>query len=425
MNPLCALLPTLCNFWASHSPLRKESDRVGQVNLMRYGVSLRFILGGLLASAMPAGLGFAQQQVISAQSGTVQYVEGTVYADGKKVEKKFGQFPSLRPGDELRTEDGRAEMLLTPGAFLRLDDHSSVNMVSNHLTDTRVDVSRGVVMVECDELLKDNAISLSYRGSTIQLEKQGLYRLDTQTAEFRVYEGEARVQSASGEVRLKGGHETSLNGVLASQHFSPKLDIDDFYHWSAQRSSNLAYATITASQSVLNTGTTWTNGGWMWSGLLDEYTFLPGAGLLFSPFGYGFYSPLYMGYYYTPLYAGGIGGGLAPVSSFGTHVPGTQGTGRSATGTGTNPRAGTPGAMPGLAISSNSLRAGSSYGGVAAVAPRSFSAFGNSRGGFGSGPASGFGGSGAASSSASSSGGLRGGGGFSGGHGGGFGGGHR
>lgn len=389
---------------------------------MRYGVSLRFVLGGLLASAMPAGLCFAQQQVISAQSGTVQYVEGSVYADGKKVERKFGQFPSLRPGDELRTEDGRAEVLLTPGAFLRLDDHSSVNMVSNRLTDTRVEVFRGTVMVECDELLKDNAVSLIYRGDTIQLEKHGLYRLDTQAGEFRVYEGEARVQSASGDVQLKAGHETSLNSVLASQHFDSKLDMDDFYHWSAQRSSNLAYATVTASQSVLNSssGPGWTTGGWMWSSLLDEYTFLPGSGLLFSPFGYGFYSPLYMGNYYTPVYAV-AGGSAAPVSSFGTRAPGTQSTGRSGSGTATNPRAGTPRAM-GLAVASNSLRAGSTYGGVAAITPRSFgrsNGFGNSRGG------SAASGSSVASSSASSSGGLRGGGGFSGGHGGGFGGGHR
>jgi hypothetical protein len=391
---------------------------------MRHGISLQLVLSGLLAGAMPAGLGFAQQQVISAQSGTVQYVEGQVYANGKKVERKFGQFPSLRPGDELRTEDGRAEVLLTPGAFLRLDDHSSVNMVSNHLTDTRVDVSRGRVMVECDELLKDNAVSLIYRGDTIQLQKHGLYRLDTQTAEFRVYEGEALVQSASGQVRLRAGHETSLNGVLASEHFNPKVDLDDFYHWSAQRSSNLAYASITASQSVLNSGTTWTTGGWMWSGLLDEYTFLPGAGLLFSPFGYGFYSPLMMGYYYTPVYAPvyAVGGGSVPASGFTTSTPGTQqGTGRSTTGAGTNLIAGTTRKLPGLAVASNSLRAGSSYGGVAAVAPRSsfggFRSFGTPRGGDSA--------NGSNSSSASSSTGLRGGGfggGFSGGHGGG---GHR
>src|SRR5215469_17958231 len=135
---------------------------------MRYGVSRLFVCG-LLAGGLPAGLSFAQQQVISAQSGTVQYVEGTVYADGQKVERKFGQFPALRPGDELRTEDGRAEVLLTPGAFLRLSDHSSVRMLSNSLSDTRVEVLTGSVMVECDELLKDNAVSLVYQGNNFQL----------------------------------------------------------------------------------------------------------------------------------------------------------------------------------------------------------------------------------------------------------------
>src|ERR1700744_75174 len=169
---------------------------------MRQTVWLRFILSGLLAGGLASGGGFAQHQIISAQSGTVQYVEGTVYAAGQRVERKFGQFPSLRPGDELRTDDGRAEVLLTPGAFLRLDDHTSIQMISNHLTDTRVEVVKGSVMVECDELLKDNAVALVYQGDTIQLEKHGLYRLETQPAEFRVYEGEAMVQSASGQLHV-------------------------------------------------------------------------------------------------------------------------------------------------------------------------------------------------------------------------------
>ena len=71
-----------------------------------------------------AGVGLASiadaQQVISAQSGTVHYIEGMVYAGGQLVDRKFGQFPALKAGEELETKDGRAEVLLTPGAFLRV-----------------------------------------------------------------------------------------------------------------------------------------------------------------------------------------------------------------------------------------------------------------------------------------------------------------
>ncbi|MBV8905182.1 MAG: hypothetical protein JOZ22_16260 [Acidobacteriia bacterium] len=382
---------------------------------MRLGSLLRLGVGGLLVGGLTAG--FAQQQIISAQSGTVQYVEGTVYAAGQKLERKFGQFAALRPGDELRTENGRAEVLLTPGAFLRLDGQSSVRMVANRLTDTRVEVLTGSAMVECDELLKDNAVTLVYRGDTIRLEKQGLYRVDASTGQFRVYQGEALVQSTSGETRLKSGKEADLNGVLAAQHFNPKLDMDDFYHWSSQRSSNLAYATVTASQSVLNTGAPWLAGGWMWSALLDEYTFLPGAGLLYSPFGWGFWSPIYMGNFYTPVYYGGGGG--APVRGF----SGRNGSG-SSSGTVTNPRPARP--VPTLA-SAGVPRSGTPYGGVAAALPRTGSGY-NGFGGSGSG-FSGFSGNSAASSGGGFSGARGGGfsgGGFSGGGGhGGGGGGHR
>ena len=382
---------------------------------------MQFAIGGLLAGGMTTGLCFAQQQIISAQSGMVQYVEGTVYANGQRVERKFGQFPSVRQGEELRTEDGRAEVLLTPGAFLRVSDHSSIRMLSNRLSDTRVEVLSGSVMVECDELLKDNAVSLVYQGDSIQLEKHGLYRLDTAPAEFRVYEGEAAIQSASGETRLKAGKRADLGGAIMAQRFDRQLSIDDFYQWSSQRSSNLAYATVTASQSVLNNGTPWHRGGWMWSSLLDEYTYLPGGGLLYSPFGWGFWSPVYMGYYYTPGY---YGGGVPGAGGFGTSKPGRSASG-TGSGTATNPRGGTVRPIPSLGAIANS-RPGASYGGVAAlgVGARSSSGggFAGFRGGGGyNGGGGGFGGgsSGGGASAAPAGGGFSGGSGGGGFHGGG------
>lgn len=337
---------------------------------------LRFTIGGLLAGSLLLGMGFAQQQVISAQSGTVQYVEGTVYAGNQRVQRKFGQFPSLRSGEELRTADGRAEVLLTPGAFLRLAEDSSLRMVSNRLTDTRVEVLGGTVMVECDELLKDNAVSLILHGDTIHLQRQGLYRVEAASSELEVYKGEALVETASGPKEVKSGKQAVLGDTVALNHFDQAAAKDDLYQWSSQRSSNLAYATVTASQSVLNTGTTW-NGGWMWSGLLDEWTFLPGAGMLYGPFGWGFWSPLYMGNYYTPVY----------------YVPATGGSGftgpaRNGSGTTRNPRPVRP--APGLAVARSAAQSGDRFGGVAAASfrPGSFSAGahagGPSTGGFNS-----------------------------------------
>jgi hypothetical protein len=382
-----------------------------QVNSMCPRICLQFTLGAALAGILSVGAGFAQQQVISAQSGTVQYVEGTVYAGKNRVERKFGQFPSLQSGEELRTADGRAEMLLTPGAFLRLAENSSVRLVSNRLTDTRVEVLGGTVMVECDELLKDNAVSLILHGDTIHLQRQGLYRIEAASSVLQVYKGDALIENASGQKEVKSGKQAVLADTVAVNHFDEAAAKDDLYQWSSQRSSNLAYATVTASQSVLNSGGAWNTGGWMWSGLLDEWTFLPGAGLLYSPFGWGFWSPLYMGNYYNPVYY---------VPATGGGGSGFTGPARNSSGTTNNPRPVRP--APGLAVARSADRSGDRFGGVAATSFRP--GFYSSQASFSRGaPADGFNSAAGNSSSSASNGFGHSGGGF-GGHSGG-GGGHR
>jgi hypothetical protein len=262
--------------------------------------AIRLSVSALLAAALTAGVGYAQQ-AISAQSGMVHYIEGSVYANGKVVEPRFGQFPALRAGEELRTEDGKAELLLTPGAFLRVAEHSSVRMLSNRLSDTQVEVLSGSVMVECDELLKDNALALVFRGDTIRLEKHGLYRLDAEPAQFQVYDGVAVIQSDGAQLTIKRGKAASLDGLLVARNFNPQR-YDELYAWNRQRSGSLAYASISAAQSLLDNRTAWNTGGWMWSPLLDEFTFVPRNGLLSSPFGWQFWSPVNLAYYYTPSY---------------------------------------------------------------------------------------------------------------------------
>ncbi len=247
------------------------------------------------------------QQVISAHSGLVHYVEGKVYVADQLVERKFGQFPLLRDGEEVRTEDGRAEVLLTPGVFMRIADHSSVRFVSTALSDTRAEVLTGSIMVECDELHKGNAVTLLYKGNAISIEKHGLYRLETAPAQFRVYDGEATVEAASGPLTLKKGKGTSLDGVLLAEKFDVKQR-DELYAWSAERSNSLAMASRIAAQNVSSRG--WRQSAWLWDPTLNICTFLPGSGISYSPFGFGYWSPVYAVYYAAPVYRSGNGTGF-------------------------------------------------------------------------------------------------------------------
>jgi len=272
--------------------------------------SLFLALGGI------AGVSHAQQ-VLSAQSGTVHYTEGVVYLDGREIHPRNGQFATLKPGQELRTEGGRAEVLLTPGAFLRVADHSAVRMIDNRLSDTRVEVLEGTAIAECDALLKYNAITLLYAGNTIGIVKHGLYRIDTTApAQLRVYDGEAIVESANGELTLKRGKETALNGALIAEKFNRKRG-DGFDLWGSDRSALLAAASVNASQSMLNSQTPWTASGWAWSPAYNMFTFMPLDGTIFSPFGLQFWSPSMMSVYYVPYGSNRGWGGSGSTSASG------------------------------------------------------------------------------------------------------------
>jgi hypothetical protein len=347
---------------------------------------MRFFVAGLAFGVLAAGSAFAQN-VISAHSGVVNYLEGTAYVNTERVDPKFGQFPEIKQDQEFRTEEGRAEILLTPGVFLRIAENSSIRLVSNKLTDTRVEVLTGSAMVECDDLAKDNAIMLLYKGNTIILAKRGLYRVDTNPARFQVYDGEAIVKGESGQLTLKGGKETALQGVLMAENFDKKAT-DDLYLWSNRRAGYLARANVSSAMSMRNSGGGWgsgygsgsgfgflglggassLNGLWRWNPMFGMYTYVPYQGIGYSPFGYSFWSPYTVYNYYPTNYGGGSSGGgvvstRSPVgSAFSNSQLGynTGGARTSNTGSSFGGVASAPSGISSGAASSGGGRAGSS-----------------------------------------------------------------
>jgi hypothetical protein len=287
---------------------------------------MRASVAGLVVGVLAAGAASAQY-VISAHSGVVQYVEGTAFLNDNPVEPKAGQFPDVKENQIFRTEQGQAEILLTPGVFLRLGQDSSIRMASNKLSDTRVEVLGGSAMVECDDLAKDNAIMLLYKANSILLVKRGLYRVDSVPGVFKVYDGEAIVKGESGQVTLHKGKQTLLNGALMAENFDVKAD-DELYRWSDRRSGYLAKANISSATSLSSSyagyGYGWS--GWQFNPMFGLYTFVPYDGYMFSPFGYGFWSPYTV--WQAPIYyyggGGGGSGGPSPTrttSGSGKHAP--------------------------------------------------------------------------------------------------------
>jgi hypothetical protein len=234
-----------------------------------------------------------------ARPGTVNYVEGAAYVDGQQVTDKAVGSTELNPGDELSTHSGKAEVLLTPGVFLRLDDNSVVKMVSPDLTHTQVQLEHGRAGVEVDEIHSQNRLEVADAGVTTQLLKNGYYEFNADQPTAMVFDGKAAVEVGDGKYRvLKSHHELALvsgpNDKPLAQEKPASFDVktakDDLYNWNSLRSQYLAEANNQLAPTYVGGGYA---PGWYWDPYIFGYTFL-GPSPFYSPFGWGFY-PLGLG----------------------------------------------------------------------------------------------------------------------------------
>jgi hypothetical protein len=245
----------------------------------------------LLFSVLPA---HADQQRDIARPGTVNYVEGQVTLANENLAAASIGKTEVDPGQTLNTENGKAEILLTPGVFLRLGPAGSARMISNGLTNTAMSVERGEAFVEVDEIHSENDLRILEDGIPTQLMKAGLYNFNANLHVVRVMEGEAIVFDGNHEVRVKGGHMVDLTTgePLKVRKFDKReIEAEDLYRWTSLRSAYIAEANVDYAPVYAYGGLGWYGGGWYWDPWFSAYTFLPGDGIFYSPFGWGFYSP--------------------------------------------------------------------------------------------------------------------------------------
>ena len=253
-------------------------------------------LATLLAPALMLG-----QSANPAVPGTLNYVEGQVSINGQIVNELSAGSTQLHEGQVVATGNGRAEILLTPGVFLRLGDNSAASMVSPDLARTEVELLKGRADVEVDQLFKQNDLLVKIQGDETRLLKTGLYAFNFESGTVRVFDGEASVLPVNGQqkpVVVKKGHELAVNGDREKPtDFDEKTSEDALYNWSSLRSQYLGEANVQLASAY--EGAPAFAPGWFWDAGLYGYTWLPGYGAFFNPFGYGFYSPYY-------LYGGGF-----------------------------------------------------------------------------------------------------------------------
>ncbi|MCL4402539.1 MAG: hypothetical protein M1436_07760 [Acidobacteria bacterium] len=266
---------------------------------------LRFLIPAMAFASVSA----FGQSAISARSGMIHYVEGRVFLGAQQVDTKIGNFPQVKENEQLKTEQGRAEVLLTPGVFLRLGENSAFRMITNRLIDTRLEFLSGSMILEVDDILKDNSVTIVDKDATIHLQKKGLYRFDSEPAQLRVYDGEVAVVSGDKTIEVKEGKALSLDGEMAVTKFDKETG-DALNRWSRRRGEYVAMANVSAAKSIRDSGLSWNSSSWAYNPYFGMFTFIPMRGAYYSPYGYAFWSPfqVYQVYAPRPVYMGGFGG---------------------------------------------------------------------------------------------------------------------
>jgi hypothetical protein len=280
------------------------------------------ILTGICTLALSS---FSQTYTVSAKPGALNYIQGAVSLNGDPVWRANLKTTFLNANDVLLVEDGKAEVLLTPGVFLRVGDHSQVRMIKPSLVETQLEVVSGESMIEVEDFVPGSSVAVMDHGSVTTLTKAGLFRFTDHN--IAALDGKADVAFGDRKLVLNKNREVPIDDTLKVA----KVDLnqpDELYAWSNTRAQYNAAASYAGSTAAYNSGgygfSSYNSPGWYWASGFNSYMWLPSNGAFYSPFGWGFYGPGLVAYapvMGVPYYGGyGYGAGYYPVAVTGKPV---------------------------------------------------------------------------------------------------------
>ena len=243
--------------------------------------------------------------VISAKAGGVNFVSGTV-----SVTRTAGTSGVLLGGDELQTgdrattgTDGKAEILLNPGSFLRVGGDTSFEFVSTSLDDLKIKLLSGSAVLEVIAA-DDFVVSMEMPRGTVVLTRSGVFRLDV------LQDGRGRLSVFKGKVpygpqgksELKSGRSAVIGG--SSEIEFAKFDTDsqdELDTWSRDRAKELTKLNAKLQNKQLRNMLTnsYTQRGWNMYNSFGLWVFdASRRNWCFLPFGSGWGSPYGWSYYW-------------------------------------------------------------------------------------------------------------------------------
>ncbi len=245
----------------------------------------------------------ASQYVISAKAGGVNFIEGKV-----AVARKTGRSGLLLKGDALEIGDrvstganGKAEILLNPGSFVRLAANSEFEFTTTALEDLQLKLNAGSAIFE---VITDNEFTFAVNTPKAKFSviKTGVYRVDVLgdgTSKIEVWKGKAQVGDVYA-TEVKSGREAVVNGSQVTVAKFDRDEKDDFEIFSKARAKELAKVNESLQNRDVRTSlmSSFYNSRWNLRDSYGLWVLNPRFGnYAFLPFGYGWNSPY--GYYYN------------------------------------------------------------------------------------------------------------------------------
>lgn len=237
--------------------------------------------------------------VISAKAGGVNFVQGSV-----SIGRSDGTSGVLVKGDELEIgdvvstgPDGKAEILLNPGSFVRLGGNSTFRFKTTSLEDLRLELDSGSAILEVFAT-KEFQVRVATPKAKYVLIETGVYRFDVSSdrnASLKVWKGRARLETS--DDAIKSGRAVT-SGSLAIAKFD-RDEKDSLDEWSKMRGKDLAKMSSTFQRASLRTSlmSSFIGRRWNMYNSFGLWVFDPiYGGSCFLPFGYGWNSPYGFGY---------------------------------------------------------------------------------------------------------------------------------
>ena len=208
----------------------------------------------------------------------------------------------LNAGGQLRTlENGRAELLLNPGSYLRLAESSLVRFIRTGYATMKFEILRGEIILESAAFNPAiHSLTISTPDGDFQVAAKGLYRLSLEPrVRVSVYKGALEwMGNGHKRRRLEAGRSHQVEKVTSKLHSGKLRKKDDLNQWSKERAQQLAQSNSRLSarlrRSAYPSFGYRNRGGWVLGSRSQGFTFVPFDSKPKSPYGFRYDNALWI-----------------------------------------------------------------------------------------------------------------------------------